>query len=59
MAYKGLYSRHTSLRANLQHSADLGLEAFIEAEGKMKKLQLMAELVNSNGGSVSIASGCI
>ncbi|KAI4137753.1 MAG: hypothetical protein L6R39_007118 [Caloplaca ligustica] len=44
--------QHTSLRANLQHSADLGLEAFIEAEGKMKKLQLMAELVNSNGGSI-------
>ncbi|KAL9027830.1 MAG: hypothetical protein Q9196_003704 [Gyalolechia fulgens] len=44
--------QHTSLRANLQHSADLGLEAFIEAEGKMKKLQFIAELVNSNGGSI-------
>ncbi|KAL9591785.1 MAG: hypothetical protein Q9179_007373 [Wetmoreana sp. 5 TL-2023] len=44
--------QYTSLRANLQHSADLGLEAFNEAEGKMKKLQYMAELVNSDGGSI-------
>ena len=48
--------RHNSLRANLQHCADLGLEAFLEAEGRMKKLQLVAEIVNSDGGFVGIVS---
>ena len=48
--------RHNSLRVNLQHCADLGLEAFLVAEGRMKKLQLVADIVNSPGGSVSIVS---
>ncbi|KAI4256826.1 MAG: hypothetical protein LQ352_001906 [Teloschistes flavicans] len=44
--------QYTSLRANLQHCADLGQEAFLEAEGRMKKLQLVAEIVNSPDGAI-------
>lgn len=53
--YERVRIRYTSLRANLQHCADLGQEAFLEAEGRMKKLQLVAEIVNSPDGAVSVA----
>ncbi|KAL8708965.1 MAG: hypothetical protein Q9225_007523, partial [Loekoesia sp. 1 TL-2023] len=38
----------TSLRANLQHCADLGQEAFLEAEVKMTKLHKVARYIDND-----------
>ena len=46
-------ARYTSLRANLQHCADLGQKAFLEAEARMTKLYHVASIINSDGGAVS------
>lgn len=49
--------RYTSLRANLQACADLGQEAFLEAEGRMRQLCLVANIITADGGAVSISEG--